>query len=117
MKLHMPNPFHACVFLCLLLCHGLKAQETAGIQVGALTAAERDSITLHLSNQHGLHMVFACVPAGIMVFASTNQGLSRATVRTQALGAIAGTIAPGRIGPAEVDLQAAEAACQAARGE
>lgn len=117
MKLHMPKPFITTAFLCLLACTSLKAQETAGIQISALTAAERDSISLQLRNQPGLRMVYACVPVGIIVFSSNVQGISRAAVRSQALNTIAQMIAPGRIGPAELNPQAAEAACQSARGE
>ncbi len=116
MKLTMPGKFLLPAILSLILCSELVAQEATGFRVTALTSAERDSITQQLST-HDLQLVYACVPAGILVFSSARPGTSRATLRSRIVGTLSEFIAPARIGPADLNLQAAEAACQTARGE
>lgn len=117
MKLHMPRTLIFIAFIALLCFEEAKAQQASGIQIAALTVQERDSIYKELSHGGGLQLTFSCVPAGILVFTSNDQGASRASVRAEALNTLAPLIASNRIGPVELNQQAAEAACQATRGE
>ncbi len=111
----MPRPL---LFLFMLLaCNGLMAQETIGLHVDALTSAERDSLVARSHQAGDLHVVYACVPAGILVLASNGQTGSREALRTKALATMAPVIAVGRVGPAELTLHDAESACETARGQ
>lgn len=117
MKLHMPRVPFAVFLLTFLLCGDLKAQETIGIRVSALTSAERDSLNKRLPATGPLKLIYACVPAGILVFRAAQAGTLREALRSQAVNALAPVIAGNRLGPADLDLQAAEAACQTARDQ
>jgi hypothetical protein len=114
--LQLPKAVLILVTALLLNIH-VQAQESTGIHVVGLTSAERDSLTRELDAAGNIHLAFACVPAGILVFRSNAPGTSRASLRSSAIAAMASMIAPGRIGEAELDQQAAEAACRNARGE
>lgn len=116
MKLHMHLPVIVLSFLALLLCGSVRAQETTGIRVHALTSAERDSITLQLEGNE-VQLVYACVPAGMLVFATDVAGTSRATLRSKAITALSDLITSNRIAPVELTRVDAESACQSARGQ
>ena len=111
----MPRSLILVALLCLFLPASLSAQETLGLHIIGLTSAERDSISLHHPGPEGLHLAYACVPAGILVFTSGQSGRSLADLRSQAIQGISTFIPPQRIDTAELTLQAARSACQAAR--
>lgn len=97
--------------------HGqrLLAQEAVGLHVTALTSAERDALNAQLPGQGTLQVVFACVPAGILVVRSAERGLSRTEVRVQARQAVARVVPTERIGDGSLTLEEAEAQCAEAR--
>jgi hypothetical protein len=115
MKLH---PFRQ-IALVLLLATGvtarLSAQGPVGLRITSLTSAERDSISRHMADTGGPMVVYACVPAGIMVFGSPQRGLSAAELRAQAVGSLQPLVGEDRIGQSIITLQAAEEACENAR--
>ncbi len=113
----MPGPIPLLFLFTLLACNSLMAQETIGLRVDALTSAERDSFVASGHNPGDLHVVYACVPAGILVFASDEPTGSREALRTKALAVLTPAIALGRIGTAEITLHEAESACETARGQ
>lgn len=117
MKLHMLGPIPLLFLFALLACNQLAAQETIALRVDALTSAERDSLVARSLQPGDLHVVYACVPAGILVFASDGQTGSREVLRTKAEAAMAPVLAIGRIGTAELTLHDAESACETARGQ
>ena len=81
----MPRPILLLFLFTLLACNGLMAQETIGLRVDALTSAERDSL-VSLSHHAGdPQVIYACVPAGILVFASAEPTASREVLRTRAV--------------------------------
>ena len=113
----MPRPIILFFLFILLACDRLAAQETIGLRVDALTSAERDQL-VDRSHQPGeLQVVYACVPAGILVFASDGTAGTREALRTKALATMAPVIAIGRVEPTELTLHQAEAACETARGQ
>ncbi|MBK6892610.1 MAG: hypothetical protein IPL81_14440 [Flavobacteriales bacterium] len=113
----MPRPILLLFLFTLLACNGLMAQETIGLRVDALTSAERDSL-VSLSHHAGdPQVIYACVPAGILVFASAEPTASREVLRTRVFAALAPVLAIGRIDPAELTLHDAESACETARGQ
>ena len=49
------------------------AGHTVTIQIADLTSEDRDGINRHLAQRNDLRLVFACVPAGILVFETTDR--------------------------------------------
>lgn len=113
----MPRPITLLFLFTLLACNGLMAQETIGLRIDALTSAERDSLVASSDHAGELHVVYACVPAGILVFSSDTPTGSSEALRTKALIAMAPVIATSRIGTVELTLHDAESACETARGQ
>jgi len=113
----MPRPLSLLVLLALFATSQLKAQETIGIRIAALSSAERDAMVQLISDDDDLYVAFACVPAGILVFGSRAGTTTRATLRSQAVSALEPVLAVARIGAEDLTLQAAETACENARGE
>lgn len=113
----MPRPILLLFLFILLACNRLAAQENLGLRVDALTSAERDSLVARSHQPGELQVVYACVPAGILVFAADSPVGSREALRTKALAAMASVIAIGRVGSAELTLHEAESACETARGQ
>ena len=95
----------------------LLAQESMGLRITALTSAERDSLAASARASGDLRMIYACVPAGLVVFATQGGTVSRQALRDQVASTLAAIIAPQRIEPEEITLHAAEAACEIARGQ
>lgn len=115
--LPMPKPLLLFAFFTSIVGHSAYAQEATGFRINGLTSAERDSLAQQIQGTTDLELVYACVPAGVLVFGANALSTSRAALRSQALGIMAPVIAADRIGPVVLDLQAAEAACETARGE
>lgn len=117
MRLHLPRPIPLLFLFSLLACSHLMAQDTIGLRVDGLTSDERDSLVASSRSSEVLQVVYACVPAGMLVFASATPVESREALRTKALAALAPVIAIGRIGATELTLHDAESACETARGQ
>lgn len=93
------------------------AQEALGLRISALTSAERDAMVQLATQSDGLQVAFACVPAGVIVFSNPSGSATRESLRAQAMAVMHPAIDPGRIEPGDLSLQAAEAACENARGQ
>ena len=113
----MPGPIPLLFLFTLLACNSLMAQETIGLRVDSLTSTERDSFVASGHHPGALQVVYACVPAGILVFSSDTPSGSREALRTKALAVLTPVIALSRIGTAELTLHDAESACETARGQ
>lgn len=117
MKLHMPRLFLLLFLLAFFATNQLRAQAPVGIRISALTSAERDALVQSTHAAGEMNVVYACVPAGIIVFATNTGSGSRETLRTKAMAALAPVISAARIQPADITQQAAETACENARGQ
>lgn len=110
------------IFLALGLAFfalpGLHAQSTASttlaVHVADLTSEERDAVAQALEASGEARMVFACVPAGVMVFAP-KADRSTHTLRSQSLAALNARMPQQRIHETTLSLADAEAACDEAR--
>ena len=117
MTLHMPRPFLLLFLLAFFATNQLRAQAPVGIRITALTSAERDALVQSTRDAGEMKVVYACVPAGIIVFTSNTESTSRQSLRTKAMAALAPIVTEARIEPADITLQAAETACENARGQ
>lgn len=117
----METPFQRCLVLLGLLfalsSTRLNAQEAIGFHITAFTSAERDSIKQHLPAQEGLRVVFACVPAGVLVVSSDGRDASRIQLRSRIVDLLDASLAHDRIGNEELTLEAAETSCANARNQ
>ena len=102
--------------LAICLSAQLRAQEPVGLHINALTSAERDSISRQMPGTEGLHVIYACVPAGILVLGS-DSNISRADLRSQAIQALQPVLGAGRIEDGTLTLHDAEQACENVRGQ
>ena len=93
------------------------AQQQVGLRITSLTSAERDSTARVVQASHDLRLIYACVPAGILIFATDARDATSATVRTQAEDMLLPVIGDGRVASATITLEAAEQACQNMRGQ
>lgn len=94
----------------------LSAQEPLAIRIHALSSAERDAITADLATSGELHVIYACVPAGLIAFSEGTPSGSRAALRSKVVSAVANRISQERIDEKDISLEAAENACENARG-
>ncbi|MBK7944305.1 MAG: hypothetical protein IPJ85_02885 [Flavobacteriales bacterium] len=105
--------------LLLLLPFGLKAQSGNpntghyAVRVIGLTAADRDALQQDLKGRNDLKLVFACIPAGVLVFAS--QAESKQVVEQRALPLLEAKAHRSRIEELTGGLADAEDACTQAR--
>ena len=104
--------------LALFALPGLRAQSTnhatLAVHIADLTSDERDAVAQALEASGEARMVFACVPAGVMVFAP-KAGRSTHTLRSQSLAALHARMPQQRIQETTLSLADAEAACDEAR--
>lgn len=104
--------------LALFTLPGLRAQSTTpatiAVRVADLTSEERDAVAHALQASGEARMVFACVPAGVMVFAP-KAGRPTHTLRSQSLAALHARMPQQRIQETTMSLVDAEAACDEAR--
>jgi hypothetical protein len=116
-------PFiHRLVLLALLLLpwEGAIAQQQAAspervtLQVDGLTSATRDALATDLRRTDEIHIVFACVPAGIIVLGSRT-GQSRVQIEERGRTALAARNASLRTRTIGNDIAGAELACEQAR--
>lgn len=85
------------------------------LRVNGLTSAERDALTRALPADGSVRLVYACVPAGILILDAPHQG-SRAAVREQVMPLATKRIATNRITEPAMDRTQAEAQCASLRG-
>ncbi|MCC6840539.1 MAG: hypothetical protein IT230_10305 [Flavobacteriales bacterium] len=105
------------ILLGLLYSQQASAQNTIGLRVIALTSAERDALVAAAHASGELKVVFACVPAGVIVFSDQGRASSREALRANVRAAMAPTVPAQRIEARELTLEAAEAACETTRGQ
>lgn len=106
------------LILLFFCCHDrIAAQDTLGLRIDALTSAERDALVAAANRSGQLEAVYACVPAGVIVFVDRGPAGSRSALRTMVLATVAPVVPAQRIRPNEVTLRAAEAACGSVRGQ
>lgn len=84
------------------------------VRIVDLTSEERDAVSRSLEASGEARMVFACVPAGVMVFAP-KAGRPSHTLRSQSLAALHARMPEQRIQQTSMSLAEAETACDEAR--
>lgn len=108
----------ALAVLALLLCFAhdrLLAQETVGLHITGLTTNERDALLTQVPEQSGMQVVYACLPAGVVVLRSTDSGMSRGDARLKARNAVARLVPLQRVPDEVLTLEEAEQQCAATR--
>ena len=103
--------------LCIAALARLSAQAPVGLHITALTTTERDSLMRELPRTSQLKVVFACVPAGVIVIGTDGPNISREALRTLAVQALEPLVAKDRITEGAITLHAAEQACETARDQ
>ncbi len=96
--------------LCAPFALCAQSPSTYSVRVAGLTSDERDAVVRQLAVTGEARVVFACVPAGIMVLAPTSP-THNTTARSQALAAIGTRVPAQRITEVQLSLADAEAAC------
>jgi hypothetical protein len=95
----------------------LSAQAPVGLHIASLTTAERDSLLREVPKNGALRIIFACVPAGVIVIGTDGPSTSREALRAQAVQAMVPWVAEDRITAGTITLHAAEQACETARDQ
>ena len=79
-RMHMRNTLLPRILILFITITGLAAAtfaqsagHTVTIQIADLTSEDRDGINRHLATRNDLRLVFACIPAGILVFETTDR--------------------------------------------
>lgn len=105
----------------LLIAQDLKAQIPSVVSDGALTVhidglttQDRDAIQQRLGDRSDLKLVFACVPAGIMVF-TAEAGVQKSIIRQRAIPELSTRIDASRITEMQQSIAESESACAQAR--
>ncbi len=110
------------ILMMLGLLPGAKAQgqqateRTYSMRIANLTSEERDAIVSDLSKGSDARVVFACVPAGILVFEAA-PSKDRAHARQATVARIAAHTRRERLIDGPASLAEAEAACANARNQ
>lgn len=89
-------------------------REVVTFQVEGLTSATRDELTRDLAQANDVRMVFACVPAGIIVLEGRN-GQSRTQVEDRTRSLLSSRASNLRARTVDQSLAQAENACEQAR--
>jgi len=89
---------------------GSQGHRTYAVQVEGLTTQDRDALTRSLAAEPGLKLVFACVPAGLLVFEATEGG-PRSMAKERSLPVMRARIHAARITEVDHGLSEAEEAC------
>lgn len=95
----------------------LSAQEPVGLHIQSLTSAEYDAVVAGSRQSGEVEVIYACIPAGIIVFGNRGTDRTYAALRDQVMTVLAPIIPTARVSQENTTLQAAEAACETARGE
>ena len=106
------------LLLLTCLCGGrIAAQDTLGVRISALTTAERDAIASSAQGQSHLKVIYACVPAGVIVFADSQASSSREAAQGRLAPLLSQALPANRIAAWNLTLRAAEAACETTRDQ
>ncbi len=106
--------------LLALLPFSLKAQVAHepehgfALRVQGLTSAERDDLQRELTGRDDLMLVYACVPAGVLVFEAANGG-SKPMAAQRSMQLLDARSLRTRTEELDGGLASAEAACEQAR--
>ncbi len=84
------------------------------LQVEGLTTATRDGLIRDLASSSDLELVYACVPAGILVF-GTRTSLSRSDIESRGRAMLTSRSSSDQVRRLDHDLAAAEEACAQVR--
>lgn len=116
----MNKPKHfggmALAALAILLSTRSFAQTSAGsdptftVRVEGLTSQERDAVNTDLEARNDLKLVFACVPAGILVFRGES-GTTRTSTRAKAVSLMQSRLSTTRLAETTGGIAEAEQAC------
>lgn len=105
----------------LLIAQDAKAQVPSAdfdgaftVHIDGLTAQDRDAIQQRLGKRSDVKVVFACVPAGIMVFTSEG-GAQKSITRQRAITALSQRVEASRITEMQQSIAESESACAQAR--
>lgn len=113
----------AALFLHMTLPGPASAQQPTGeaaelvLRVNGLTSAERDALTRALPADGSVRLVYACVPAGILILEAADNNGTRATVREKVMPLATSRIAASRIAEPAIDRAQAEAQCASLRSD
>lgn len=83
------------------------------MHVKGLTSAERDALKQELTGRNDVELVYACVPAGILVFRGADHGTLRSTV----LPLVSGRTSSARSRELQLGRAEVEERCAAQRGQ
>ncbi len=103
------------LFILLLTTLSGAAQGPVGIRVVALTSSERDTLNARAQRDGSLKVLYACAPAGVIVF--EGQGTEREDFKAKAEALIGAVIPASRITENSLTLQQAMDACQYVRNQ
>lgn len=109
--------------ICIAAAVGARAQSAGAtsavpriaLRVADLTEEERDAFSRDLHEQGDARIVFACVPAGVLVLEGTESGRSVDNLRLHALPGLLRNVAADRITEDQLTLRNAEDLCAEAR--
>ena len=102
-------------------CH---AQSTAhppvdgariALRIADLTPAERDALSREFADNGHARIVFACVPAGLIILEATDETRSTESLRLHAMPDLLRRVSPTRITEDHLTLQGAEDLCAVER--
>ena len=107
-------------FAAALGAHAQSAEASSAVprialRITDLTEEERDAFTRDLHEQGNARIVFACVPAGVLVIEGTESGRSADNLRLHALPGLLRNVAADRITEDQLTLRNAEDLCAEAR--
>lgn len=85
------------------------------LRIDGLTSTERDALTRALPADGSVRLVYACVPAGILILEAGDNNGTRATVREKVMPLATSRIAASRIAEPAIDRAQAEAQCASLR--
>ncbi|MDQ3099987.1 MAG: hypothetical protein M3R08_01255 [Bacteroidota bacterium] len=114
------RPFLLVICSCVVFCGSLFAQAPAVqrseivVTVEGLTSEVRDGVKRDLKSNGDLELIYACVPAGILVF-QARQGVTPERSRADLKPLLEHRIARNKISVATMDRNTAEERCAEAR--
>lgn len=103
------------ILCCLTRTHAQTETPRIALHVSNLTSDERDALNHDLNDRGDLRIVFACVPAGILILEPVNGERRADQVRTLAAAALNARIPTQRRSEATMSLEEAESRCSTVR--
>ena len=116
MNKHILVGWMVLIALTILTPNPSSAQSSTGndayftLRVEGLTSQERDAVNSDLQSRSDLKLVFACVPAGIMVFAG-EMNSTRTSTRQNTLALMQARMTTTRMSEEPLGIAEAEAVC------